>query len=248
MPPADEKDASYTRVFLDWFLPPACAGCNREPLTGSALCSRCRADIAWSPPGEAIGLAPDLIAGGIAGARYEGAVETWLRRFKYPGKGLFALHPGPAAVVGELVVCALRELARVSPASLEIDAVVPVPSPIARIRERGFHPAGNLARIAATALRRPVAYSALCATGRRSSQTGLTRAERKRNVVGAFRAASGARAGATLLLVDDVVTTGATLESAAAALRHRGVECVLAVCAARARLSPPTPGRATPGG
>ncbi len=221
---------------LDWTLPRACAGCGATPLATSALCAPCRHRIPWCATGEAPALAPGLVARGAAGAWYEGAALTWLRRYKYPGTGLQGLHPGPALVAGELIEAALCALASDAHPSLEtIEAVVPLPSPASRIRERGFHPAGHLAHVAAAALGRPVAPRALRAVALRPSQTGLSRSERRRNVAGAFAAGPRGVRGSSLLLVDDVVTTGATLESAAAALRRGGARRVLAICAAQAR-------------
>jgi predicted amidophosphoribosyltransferase len=199
------------------------------------LCPRCRGSVAWSAPGEALDLDPGLIEAGAAAAWYGGVVEVWLRRFKYPGRGIFALRSGPAAVAAELIEVALRGLDAIAPGCFEaLDAVVAVPSAIQRVRERGFHPAGNLARVAAASLQRPLVWDALRMTAPRPSQTGLSRAARRRNVAGAFEAAPARVDGAALLLVDDVVTTGATLESVAGALRRGGAEQVWAVCAARA--------------
>ena len=76
----------------------------------------------------------------------------------------------------------------------------------------------------------PVALRRIRAT---TSQTGLDRRERVRNVRGAFRGRRGWRAPGRVWLVDDVVTTRSTLEEAARALRRAGAKDVRAVCAAR---------------
>jgi len=65
------------------------------------------------------------------------------------------------------------------------------------------------------------------------SQTGLDRRARARNVAGAFRVRRGARIPSRVWLVDDVVTTGATLREAARALRHAGARRIVAICVAR---------------
>ncbi len=232
---------------LDWLLPPVCAGCRaalalprRAPSRfecSPALCPRCRGRVSWSSPAEVVPIDHALIARVRVGARYEGVVEEWLRRFKYPGAGPAGLSPAPAAAVETLLLHALAQLdddpERDTPVA---DAVVPIPSPRRRIRERGFQPTALLARRAAAHLRLPVAWHALRARGARPSQTGLSRVARRRNAAGAFASGRSSLAGATLLLVDDVVTTGATLESAARALRGGGAERILAVCVARARL------------
>jgi ComF family protein len=111
------------------------------------------------------------------------------------------------------------------------DALVPVPLHPARIRARGFAPAAVLARALARALGAPAA-PALRRVRDTPSQTGLDRPGRRRNVAGAF-APARPLPGATIWLVDDVVTTGATLGEAARVLRAAGAGRVAAVCVAR---------------
>jgi predicted amidophosphoribosyltransferase len=100
-------------------------------------------------------------------------------------------------------------------------------------RERGFHPAGELARTVATALGARVEWRALRQIRVTMSQTGLDRRARRRNVRGAFEASATLHGVACVALVDDVVTTGATLAECGRALRRAGVRSVMAVCAAR---------------
>jgi ComF family protein len=116
------------------------------------------------------------------------------------------------------------------------DALVPVPLHAARVRARGFAPAAILARSLARALGRPLA-GALRRTRDTPSQTGLDRAGRRRNVASAFAVARPLR-GETVWLVDDVVTTGATLGEAARVLRAAGTGRVAAVCVARTPAPP----------
>lgn len=113
--------------------------------------------------------------------------------------------------------------------------VVPVPLHPSRRRERGFNQAvdlaGHLGVPVVTVLRRIRATS---------TQTGLPAAQRHRNVRDAFALASAGNtlAGATVVLVDDVSTTGATLEACARVLKQAGVVEVRALTAARV-VSPP---------
>lgn len=233
------------RAALDWLLPPACAGCRaalvtrapHEPGLPDALCPRCRGRVVWSSPGEVVPVDPALIAELRVGASYQGVVEEWLRRFKYRGTGPAGLSPAPAAATEALLLHALAQLEGGAPRGAPLaDVIVPIPSPRRRIRERGFQPTAVLARAAAAWLHLPIAWDALRARGARPSQTGLSRSARRRNAARAFVCGRAPVAGATLLLVDDVVTTGATLESAARTLRGGAAERILAVCAARARL------------
>jgi ComF family protein len=112
---------------------------------------------------------------------------------------------------------------------LERTALVPVPLAAVRLRERGYNQSVLLARALGAAWRLPVWDHVLERTRATRSQTRLTADERTRNVSGAFRAQSAARQtlrGAHLVLVDDVVTTAATLNASAAALIHGGARIV----------------------
>lgn len=110
------------------------------------------------------------------------------------------------------------------------DAAVPVPLHPRRRRERGYNQATDLARH----LGLPV-VDALARTRHTGTQTALPAADRHANVSGAFRVTRrvSALAGSSVVLVDDVRTTGATLEACARVLREAGVREVFAVTAAR---------------
>ena len=110
------------------------------------------------------------------------------------------------------------------------DAAVAVPLHARRRRERGFNQAADLAR----ELGLPVVV-ALARTRHTDTQTALPAQERHANVAEAFRATRHARAlaGASVVLVDDVRTTGATLEACAVVLKEAGVREVFALTAAR---------------
>jgi ComF family protein len=117
------------------------------------------------------------------------------------------------------------------------DLLVPVPIHPQRRRERGFDQAELLAEAAAGHLRLPVAL-ALMRTEHTAAQHSLGRAERARNVGGAFtvRPGLGERVrGHWPILVDDVATTGATLSGCAAALHAAGALAVSAITLARER-------------
>jgi ComF family protein len=120
----------------------------------------------------------------------------------------------------------------------ERTALVPVPLSRKRERERGFNQSAQLARALSVCLGVPAWDDALVRTHFTSSQTRLTPEERLRNVSGAFRVAGDpARLrGAHLVLVDDVVTTAATLNACAAALFAGGTRIISYVTFGRARL------------
>jgi ComF family protein len=166
--------------------------------------------------------------GGRAAGAYEGALRAIVHAYKYEGRRSLA---GP---LGRLMRSAggdLLEGAR---------CVVPVPLHAWRRMRRGFNQSTGLART----LGLPVVH-ALWRTRATIPQTGLTAAARRRNVRNAFRVSPllshRARArwltGQVVLLVDDVRTTGATLEACAEVLKEAGATEVRALTAARAPLT-----------
>src|SRR5690606_36802438 len=113
-------------------------------------------------------------------------------------------------------------------------ALLPVPLHRARLRQRGYDQALELARPLASAIRIPLLPDALRRERATAPQSRLDAAHRQRNLRGAFAVAPAARLPAHVALVDDVMTTGATLYAAAIALRRAGVARVDAWVCARA--------------
>jgi predicted amidophosphoribosyltransferase len=228
---------------LDLLLPRACARCGTASLA-QPLCAPCAAAIPRLESGGCrICQAPlytaELRCGACAGERvplaqiaaeapFAGEVAAWVHRFKYPAAGLVGLDPRPGAALGALAGDAARRLVGEPPL-----LVVPVPVHPRKLRERGFHPAAEVASAVATALGAQLARRGLRQIRTTASQTGLDRGARRTNVRGAFEAHAELRGVARVAVVDDVVTTGATLAECARALRRGGVRSVVAVCAAR---------------
>jgi ComF family protein len=206
------------RDALELLLPPLCAGCGREARE-LPFCPACA-----PAPAGALPAPPAALDGWHAAILHAGAGAEWVRRFKYPARGLAGLDPAADAVALGLV----RRLARALPDAP--DCVAPVPLHPRRLRERGFSPAGLLARAVAREALRPFAPVLLERVRDTRSQTALARAERRRNVAGAF--AARGRTPPRVWLVDDVATTGSTLAEAARALRRAGTREVLGVCLA----------------
>ncbi len=118
----------------------------------------------------------------------------------------------------------------------EAHLVVPVPTTGLRVRERGYNQTELLARALALASRRTV-LCALQRGGGASSQTTLQPAARRANVAGVFNPVAGTEhdiAGEHVLLVDDVLTTGATVTECTAALVEAGARCITVLTFARA--------------
>lgn len=231
------------RGLLDLVVPRMCARCGADATDAGLLCPVCEAGLPHTPENACIRcqsetlLAPQRVCAKCEGRRsplsaciaavwFEGEIEAWIRRFKYPARGLSGIDPEALAMA--------RALARVAAARVTFaapDRIVPIPLHRRALRRRGFNPATLLAREIARRVRTPMAARALERVHDTASQTGLDRAERRRNVRGAFRARMRQRG--RIWLIDDVVTTGATLEAAARALRCAGARDVVAVCAAR---------------
>lgn len=193
-------------------LPGRCPVCERA---GPAPCRRCWAELRPAPampPPAGLDAAHALLA-------YEGAGRELLARLKYRN--------------GRSVVPWLADgmTGLVAGAGTQIDTVTWAPTSRSRRRQRGFDQAEVLARATAARLGRPCRPLLVRAGG--GPQTGRSREERRRGP--SFAARAGA-AGARLLLVDDVVTSGATLTAAASALRSAGAVSVLAVAAGRTPL------------
>jgi ComF family protein len=218
---------SLAGAFFDLLLPRACARCGCALPVEAALCAPCRGALPRLAPGLAPA-PPAPLAAWCAEVAYEGEIEAWIQRFKYPGRGLAGLDARPLALVESLAGDAAARAAGLGPT-----LVVPVPMHPRRRRARGFHPAGVLALAVARRLGAPVALDALVALRETASQTGLDRAARRRNVRGAFAVRAGFVPPADVALVDDVATTGATLCACARALRRAGARRIVAVCVAR---------------
>ena len=204
---------------LSALLAPPCAGCQRvleRPLAG-AVCERCWELVGRTPIGfHTTGV---ITSAGAIGD-YEGVLREIIHALKYQGRRSTA--PRLSALMASHGAHVLAGA----------DAVVPVPLHPQRERARGFNQAEDLTR----ALQVPV-LRALRRSRSTAPQVELPATERHRNVKDAF-ALSGAWAerdvyGRVMVLIDDVATTGATLEACAHVLKKAGASDVRALTAAR---------------
>lgn len=115
-----------------------------------------------------------------------------------------------------------------------VDVVVPVPLGKARMKERGYNQVGLVAMPLASLRDWRYEPKALFRARETRSQVGLSAVERKENVSGAFRSDPAKVSGRTVLLMDDVATTGATLSACADALLQSGAKEVFSLTLARA--------------
>jgi len=241
---------AWTSAALDLLYPALCPVCQtrlgadrRDPLCGGCwariarleppYCVVCGVPAAGEAslvvPGETVLSAPCLACRtepppfdyARAAAPYLDPLRSALHAFKFHGKRALA-RP-----LADLVV---EQCAPGLPA--QADALVPVPLAPARERERGFNQAALLAERVGQALARPVKTRWLGRARPTRPQSELTADERRRNVRGAFRAAPAVD-GHHVLMIDDVLTTGATAAECARALRAAGARMVGVLTVAR---------------
>jgi ComF family protein len=230
---------------VDLLFPPRCVTCHR---LGAWLCSHCLDEIevihppicyrcglpvnSTDPGGLAAAIcghcqqAPLQLDGLRAYAFHSGPLRQAIHQFKY--EDLRAL----AAPLGNLMADGWAAL---SPPAQNIDVVVPVPLHATRHRQRGYNQAALLAREIGARLHWPVVEDILVRARATAPQVELSAQERQANVRDAFRCVDDSLSGRRLLLVDDVCTTGFTLEAACAALQDAGGVLVWAYTLARAR-------------
>lgn len=243
--------AGFTQAALDLIFPALCPLCQtplgadrRDPLCGSCWsaitrlgrprCHRCGAapplaptfdDLSEpalpAPPCAVCAADPPPYDYARSAALFEGALREALHAFKFSGKRALARPLGDLAA--EHCAATLAEA---------IEAVVPVPLARERERERGFNQAELLAQRVARRLGVPLRPRWLWRVRPTRPQSDLAASERRANVRGAFRASSRV-SGCHVLVVDDVLTTGATLGECARALRDGGARRVGVLTVAR---------------
>lgn len=231
------RSRSLANTALEIIFPPVCVGCRRvgEVLCGSCharlkpvpepVCSRCGRQLtdAVEQPElcQECRREPAPVTQTRAALLYREPVDTFIHRFKYDG--YFALAKPFASVM----VAGWPEW------HIPPDLIVPVPLHPRRERHRGFNQALLLAKPLAEATGLAVDSAALRRVRHTIPQVGLGPNERAENVRNAFAAVSTRIKGRHILLVDDVLTTGATMRAAAEALLASGAASVSAYCLAR---------------
>jgi ComF family protein len=192
-----------------------------EGIDSSQLCRACR-------------LAPPAFVRAVSFATYDGRMRDAIHALEYD-----RIHP-VARRLGSMLAAAIAQLSLDVPDGL---FVVPVPLHRTKHRERGFNQARELAKCAIDALHKShpgwhltLAPSTLMRLRSTESQAGLTPRQRRQNVRGAFKVSDpSAVHGKNILLIDDILTTGATARAAAQSLRRAGASAVYVATLARAR-------------
>jgi ComF family protein len=226
-----EASGAVLRAALDLALPPLCASC-REPVEGRGLCPSCWSKLSFitRPYCERLGIPfaydpgpgilsmeaiadPPAYNRGRAAVRFDEISRALVHSLKYgdrldlaPMMGRWMSHAGREILSGA-------------------EALVPVPLHWRRLWARRFNQSAMLAAAISAESGVPVAAAALKRVKATAQQVGLSRSERASNVQGAFKVpeeSKGAVAGRRLVLVDDVLTSGATVDGCARALNRAG--------------------------
>jgi ComF family protein len=216
-----------TKLALDIALPTLCVAC-REPVDGEGVCAACWAKLSFIAPPycprlgipfvydpgpellsmEAIAN-PPAYARARAAVRYDDVARSLVHALKYQDR------TDLAPIMGHWMARAGRELLG------EADVLIPVPLHWRRGWSRRYNQSGALARVIERHSGVRLASEALRRTRRTEQQIGLSRTQRASNVQGAFKVAperNGDVAGRRVILVDDVLTSGATVDACARAL------------------------------
>ncbi len=204
---------------LDLLAPPSCAFCGScTEAEEKSICRGCYEDLPWSKP--AVSPAPSVLECSIAMLQYSFPVDVAIKALKFNRK----LYYAPAFAE---VLCSAEHLL-----ANDIDVVLPVPLHWRRKARRGFNQATEIARPLAALLGVPL----LRGVRRHKStpfQSGLDAKQRAKNLRNAF-AVSAPILHAHVLVVDDVVTTGATVRALAEELLASGTKRVSSITVARA--------------
>lgn len=220
---------------LDWLYPPRCGGCGQ---TGVRWCEACQRDtrLLEGAVCERCGDPIDAQAGICAACRkcppaYQ-ALRSWAVFGGSLREALHRLKYQRDVALGEALSRPLIDLFQ--RLDWRVDCVTAVPMGVARRAERGYNQASLLALPLALACGLPYQSRALVKTRETHSQVGLNAAERRENLAGAFQADAKIVHGKTMLIIDDVTTSGATMQACALALLAAGALRVFGLTLARA--------------
>ncbi|MBD3384596.1 hypothetical protein GF407_06680 [candidate division KSB1 bacterium] len=201
---------------LDFVYPPQCLACtSRIEAARDYLCPQCWQSLTPAEPASLYLGKPGPLLYSIALYDLDSISQALIHAFKY-------------REIKSLAKPLAEALAMTSPVMETLDALVPVPLHKVRFRERGYNQAELLARELAVILDIPVLQRALIRTRYTSPQAKMNREQRQRNVEGVFRVVdAGAIEDQRIGLVDDVYTTGQTMNACGRELRHAGAASVV---------------------
>ena len=210
--------SGFTNQIADLFFPPHCVHCG---CAGAWLCAKCKGGLVFFSDVQRTRFAPSHLDQVYSLCWHSGPARSSALALKYEGLRILA-EP-----LGEMMYDYWRQI------GIDVDLVVPVALHKRRRRSRGYNQAALLAHQIAGRAGLMMDKDCLVRQKQTMSQVGLGRQERWQNVQDAF-ICNKQLDGISVLLVDDVLTTGATLEAAAAALREAGASKVYGLTLSRA--------------
>ncbi len=222
---------------LDYIYPPRCPIC--DVISTEGICDNCRKELIYigenhcmicGKPlsGEQEEYCVDCLkrrhyfAAGRAVFSYQGSLRSSLYRLKYSGRRDYGYIFG-----AEMARCLGKWIRR-----LDIDRIIPIPLHPSRRHQRGYNQAALMAGELGKILDIPVDEKMLYRVKKTAAQKSLSGHARRVNLAGAFEVKGRIYPGEHLLLVDDIYTTGSTVDAASIALRHCGKCQIYVVCAA----------------
>ncbi|MCP5268269.1 MAG: ComF family protein [Zoogloeaceae bacterium] len=239
-----EKLEGFRNALINAVLPQDCLLCA-SPSGSELLCADCLADLPQlpvtccprcalpSPLGEICGRCqrhPPAFDALIAAFPYAFPIDRMIQRFKYGQQLALAGWFGR-----QLAACCNRYIQSPTPAQQMFDLIIPMPLHKNRLAERGFNQAMEISRQLSHDLAVPIANHICTRTRDTAPQEGLSLKERRRNLKAAFACNTDLR-GKHVLLVDDVVTTGASIGECARTLRLHGAAHITVATVARTLL------------
>lgn len=230
----------------DLVFSPRCLGCGQAGEADALVCGRCRSRLAPPPPPLCPRCGFPRLRAGRAPTPTCQECQDWPVGLRAARSACLLQPPADALVhqlkyrgwhrLGALMGQRMAEVPVPDDVDREARVVIPVPTTALRLRQRGYNQAEVLARAFSVASGR-TAFCSLQRSAGASSQIALQPAARLANVAGAFGLVAGREAdveGEHVLLVDDVLTTGATVIACAAVLMEAGARCVSVMTFARA--------------
>ena len=224
---------------LDWLYPPDCGGCGKTEARWCKECSENTKEIAppicpicgnpnlhnEEPCQRCLALRP-LYTSLRSHTVFTGSIREAIHRLKY------RRDIGLGEALARPMITSLQKL------NWSLDIITSVPLGLARFEERGYNQATLLARPIALSLNLPFSSRILTRTRETRTQVGLSVTERQENMADAFQANSKLSTGKNILVVDDVATSGATLNACAKALLDGGANKIYGFSLARAVFTP----------
>jgi competence protein ComFC len=219
---------------LDWLYPPNCGGCGHSgarwckecsqntPEIEPPICPICGNPSTGENPCQRCQISKPLYTSLRSHTVYQGSIREAIHRLKYQR------DIGLGEALSRPMIASLQKL------NWSLDIITSVPLGLVRFEERGYNQATLLARPIALSLKVPFSLRILTRTRETRTQVGLTVTERQENLAGAFQVTSKLVKGKNILVVDDVATSGATLNACAKALLDGGASRIYGFSLARA--------------